>query len=215
VQTTVVYFRPNSTLWQGAHGKCEAASALLFKQPVLVDYGMVPAWTSSVAADSSNGSASMRSEDDLPLIYSCPSLEFPGLIKYAVHNGVATTADERTFVPDTAATIEPVRRWLRKHARFVSDVPVLAETCLYTNTPDEDFIIDMLPGRPHIVVAAGFSGHGFKFTPLVGQAAACLALTGRAPFDVSSFRISRPTLGLKHLGVPDAPARPDPSSPRL
>ena len=64
---------------------------------------------------------------------------------------------------------------------------------------DEDFIVDLHPTRPHIVIAAGFSGHGFKFGPLIGQAAASLALTGTAPFDVSAFRIARPCLGLRFV----------------
>lgn len=108
-----------------------------------------------------------------------------------------------------------MQRWLARHAPFVSPEPVLSETCLYTNTPvslarfiplspmftlcnqDEDFVVDRHPLRPHVIICAGFSGHGFKFGPIIGQAAAQLALTGGAPFDIGAFRLSRPCLGLR------------------
>lgn len=53
------------------------------------------------------------------------------------------------------------------------------ETCLYTNTPHEDFIIDHHPENPNIVIGAGFSGHGFKFGPLLGKVLSELALEGQ------------------------------------
>jgi glycine/D-amino acid oxidase-like deaminating enzyme len=53
-------------------------------------------------------------------------------------------------------------------------------TCLFTMTPDEDFVIDLHPDDPRVALAAGFSGHGFKFASAVGRALAGLALEGRA-----------------------------------
>jgi glycine/D-amino acid oxidase-like deaminating enzyme len=205
----VLYFRPNAS-WkmQQQQGSASARDVLL-RQPVVVDYGDGQAWTSTSSYEQP-ARVNTSDEGPAPLIYSCPSIEFPGLIKYAVHSGTATTASERTYVPDCAATVEPVRRWLRKHAPFVADDPVLAETCLYTNTPDEDFVVDVLPHRPSIVVACGFSGHGFKFAPLIGQAAAGLALAGCAPFDVSPFRLSRPALAMRVVDT----ERDSPHTPR-
>ena len=66
-----------------------------------------------------------------------------------------------------------------------------SEVCLYTETPDEDFIIDTHPVCPNIVIAAGFSGHGFKFCSLVGRIMCELALTGHTEFDISPFCIQR------------------------
>ena len=66
-----------------------------------------------------------------------------------------------------------------------------SEVCLYTETPDEDFIIDMPPDCPNLLIAAGFSGHGFKFCSLVGRIMSELALTGETTFDLSHFRINR------------------------
>ena len=66
-----------------------------------------------------------------------------------------------------------------------------AEVCLYTETPDEDFVIDAHPDCPDILIAAGFSGHGFKFCSLVGRIMSELALTGETAFDINPFRIDR------------------------
>ncbi len=66
-----------------------------------------------------------------------------------------------------------------------------AEVCLYTETPDEDFIIDRHPHCPDVLVAAGFSGHGFKFCSLVGRIMSELAMNGETDFDIHPFRIDR------------------------
>lgn len=68
---------------------------------------------------------------------------------------------------------------------------VHSEMCLYTETPDEDFIIDKHPDCPNILIAAGFSGHGFKFCSLVGRIMSELALTGKTELDISPFHIDR------------------------
>ena len=60
---------------------------------------------------------------------------------------------------------------------LLDPTPVRSETCLYTMTPDEDFVLDRVG---NVVVGAGFSGHGFKFGPLIGEVLADLAL-GREP----------------------------------
>ena len=53
-----------------------------------------------------------------------------------------------------------------------------ATVCLYTTTPDEHFVIGRHPAYENVVVACGFSGHGFKFVPVVGEILADLALDG-------------------------------------
>ena len=69
----------------------------------------------------------------------------------------------------------------------------LLKTCLFTNTGDEHFIIDTLCETPRIVVAAGFSGHGYKFCSVVGEILADLALEGRTSHDISLFGLQRLT----------------------
>lgn len=89
-----------------------------------------------------------------------------------------TTADTRDFVADPAArerTVAYVREWLPG----LDPTPRSELTCLYTSTPDEDFILDRT--GPFVVVSA-CSGHGAKFTPLIGELAADL-VEGATPLD--------------------------------
>jgi len=63
--------------------------------------------------------------------------------------------------------------------------------CLFTNTPDEHFLIDLHPDLPQVVVGAGFSGHGFKFCSVVGEILADLAIEGGTRHDIDLFRVGR------------------------
>jgi sarcosine oxidase len=58
-------------------------------------------------------------------------------------------------------------------------------------TPDENFIVDVHPVHPQVIVAAGFSGHGFKFAPLMGIALADLALDGETAGNLDFLKIGR------------------------
>ncbi|GAA0139117.1 oxidase [Lithospermum erythrorhizon] len=108
----------------------------------------------------------------LPYIYGTPSLEFPGLIKIAVHNGRPCDPDKRTFTID-ALTSEALTQWIQNRFGDLVDStrPVMTQSCLYSMTPDEDFVIDYLGGEfgEDVLVAGGFSGHGFKMAPIVGR----------------------------------------------
>jgi sarcosine oxidase len=80
-----------------------------------------------------------------------------------------------------------IRRYFPK-----ADGPTLAmKVCLFTNSPDEHFILDFLPGSDRIAVAAGFSGHGFKFCSVVGEIMSDLAVDGVSPINPAMFRLSR------------------------
>jgi len=71
--------------------------------------------------------------------------------------------------------------------------PTLAmKTCLFTNSPDEHFILDTLPGVPQVSIAAGFSGHGFKFATVIGEIMADFALEGGCSrYDLGLFKLER------------------------
>ena len=64
-------------------------------------------------------------------------------------------------------------------------------TCMYTETPDQDFLIGRHPRQPNVLVGAGFSGHGFKFSTLIGLMLAQLASTGSTPYPVQRFQLNR------------------------
>lgn len=106
--------------------------------------------------------------------------------------GEETTADERTFDPD------PVRR--QRYAEFVeAHVPrfggpeLYSKTCLYTVPPDQNFVLDTLPGHPQIVVAIG-AGHAYKFAALIGGLLADLARDRAPAHPIDAFSITRPAL---------------------
>lgn len=95
----------------------------------------------------------------------------------------------REFEPEDEAI-------LRKGiARYFPDAngPTLAmKTCLFTNSPDEHFILDLHPEFPQVSMAAGFSGHGFKFAPVIGEIMADLAIDGGCTrWDLELFRLGR------------------------
>jgi sarcosine oxidase len=81
--------------------------------------------------------------------------------------------------------------------RLAHTLPLLAgrmlraETCLYTMTPDEHFILGPHPHYPAVLLAAGFSGHGFKFAPAIGEVLADLVTEARARYDLGLFAPDR------------------------
>jgi sarcosine oxidase len=123
--------------------------------------------------------------------YGFPSLG-DGSVKVAEHKtGHPTTADtvNRQIAPEE---IEELRRDFIARCLPDANGPLRdSGTCLYTMTPDAHFIIDVHPHHANVVVACGFSGHGFKFTPVVGEILADLLLDGRTAHDVSLFAIDR------------------------
>jgi sarcosine oxidase len=119
--------------------------------------------------------------------YTVPNPEEPGRFKIALHmSGAPVGPDERTFEPDP----ERVRRVEGYAAtRFGPHRPEGGtDTCLYTNTPDEDFVLDR---RGPIVIGSPCSGHGFKFAPLIGRILADLATAQPAPLPIERFLTSR------------------------
>jgi sarcosine oxidase len=84
-----------------------------------------------------------------------------------------------------------LRRGIRQYFPDADGPTLGMQTCLFTNTPDEHFAIDRLPDSPSVVVAAGFSGHGFKFCSVVGEILADLALDGGTRHDISIFGLGR------------------------
>jgi sarcosine oxidase len=69
---------------------------------------------------------------------------------------------------------------------------VESKTCLYSSTPDENFVIDWLPGHEgKVIIACGFSGHGFKFVPVVGEILAALAVKGKTKYPIEFLSAKR------------------------
>ncbi|KAH7573958.1 hypothetical protein ACOSP7_007916 [Xanthoceras sorbifolium] len=126
-------------------------------------------------------------------VYGTPSLEYPGLIKIAMHGGYPCDPDKRPWGP--GMPLDALKEWIEKRfvGRVDSNGPVATQLCMYTMTPDEDFVIDFLGGEfgKDVVVAGGFSGHGFKMGPAVGRILTDLVLSGEAGVELKYFKISR------------------------
>lgn len=87
-----------------------------------------------------------------------------------------------------------IREFLDKFMPKASGALKKGVICMYTRTPDGHFIIDKHPEHSHISIAAGFSGHGFKFASVVGEILSQLAVSGKTDHDISIFRLNRPGL---------------------
>ena len=127
-----------------------------------------------------------------PLIYGFPLIaeESEG-VKVALHGTPEVCTPEsvnRAILPEELAAM---RDRLAATLPTLSGTLLRAETCLYTMTPDEHFVIDQHPQHSAVTLAAGFSGHGFKFASVVGETLADLATTGSSGFDLSLFSIKR------------------------
>jgi sarcosine oxidase len=124
-------------------------------------------------------------------VYGFPLFDHPTAIKVSDHYGApAIDLAERSsdLLEDRAQkTIQQVQSFMPD----VSSDLVHFETCLYTKTPDEHFILDRHPHHEQVIIGGGFSGHGFKFGPTLGQILADLALEGRSPHDLSLFGLER------------------------
>ena len=112
--------------------------------------------------------------------------------KAARHHGgeLTTAAGLRQEIED--GDVGKVREGLAEMVPELAAAPLArASTCLYTNTPDLNFVIGLHPRSERVTVAAGFSGHGFKFSPLVGEILADLAVGAQTTLPIGVFSPAR------------------------
>ena len=131
---------------------------------------------------------------DDPCFYGFPVFGEPGPKVAQDAGGRAVTGDTRTFDPDVD-NLRRVERFLERHLPSALGPVIYTKTCLYTLTPDRDFVIDTVPGHDGIYIAIG-AGHAFKFASLVGSILSELALDGRTDCDIAPFGAERPILQL-------------------
>src|SRR5690349_14465621 len=111
--------------------------------------------------------------------YGLPWQDPPGGVKAAFHH------------PATGEQAD-VRAWLADRIPDLAEGDWLgASPCWYTLTPDEHFILGRHPAHDNVVIGAGFSGHGFKFMPVIGEILADLALTGSTAYGLDLFNPGR------------------------
>ncbi|MCA0936502.1 N-methyl-L-tryptophan oxidase [Vibrio alginolyticus] len=124
------------------------------------------------------------------IYYGFPSIDGAGL-KIGRHdlgevqdpNAAINPFEEQTDAAD-------LQQILDKHMPRVESLK-FGKTCMYTRTPDENFIIDNHPSNNNVIIASGFSGHGFKFASVIGEVVADMALEKTPEFNLSLFAIDR------------------------
>jgi sarcosine oxidase len=124
-------------------------------------------------------------------VYGLPMID-PRGVKVAVHYGTEELPGPEGINREVSDADEaPVRQFLVEHLPNLAGPRTHASICMYTLTPDRHFIIDRHPRHPQIAIAAGFSGHGFKFAPVVGEVLADLVTDGTTKHPIGKFSLSR------------------------
>jgi sarcosine oxidase len=127
--------------------------------------------------------------------YGMPAFDERG-VKVACHSGGRPLSDPLGLGRDVdPAEREAIDRWADAHLPVLGPSRGAALTghaaCLYTMSPDGHFVVGPHPVDERVILAAGFSGHGFKFAPVIGEALADLALTGRTPLSIGFLSPTR------------------------
>jgi sarcosine oxidase len=123
--------------------------------------------------------------------YGLPMID-PRGIKIARHYGAPELTSPDGVSWDATDTDEPpVRQFLDAYLPGQFGRRTDARVCMYTLTPDRHFVIDLHPKHSNVAVAAGFSGHGFKFASAVGEVLADLVESGRTRLSIDMFRSTR------------------------
>jgi sarcosine oxidase len=140
----------------------------------------------------------MIAQDDLPgCFYGFPvlpkdSFKGPEGFKLAWHYPGTLCDPDKVNRSVSKEDLDVLKTFLDKFFPGLYVSANTAKTCLYTNSPDEHFIIDYLPGyEGRVAVAAGFSGHGFKFVSVVGEVLCDMLLQGASQLPVEFLSLHR------------------------
>lgn len=129
----------------------------------------------------------LRDEGDHGSYFGFPAIGVDG-VKIGRHAHFREPIDpNQPNPPVNDADTALLDAFIAKRLPAAGGLRVNAITCRYTMLPSEDFLIDLMPGDPRIVVASPCSGHGFKFTSVIGEILADLALEGGTPLPIGAF----------------------------
>jgi sarcosine oxidase len=127
-----------------------------------------------------------------PSFYGFPIVGEPAVKVAWDRCEIVTDPDHRSFEPRADVT-EAVRGFVADHLPGANGEIHLAKTCLYTLTPDRDFVVDRVPGHQNVFTAVG-AGHAFKFASLLGRVLVDLAIDGATTEDITPFAADRAIL---------------------
>jgi sarcosine oxidase len=123
--------------------------------------------------------------------YGFPVFGIPGVKIGRYHHLEETTAPDEIDRRVSAADEKVLRTAIARYFPEADGPLMTLKTCMFTNTPDEHFLIDTISRSPGVHIAAGFSGHGFKFCSVVGEILGDLVASGTTKHDISRFSLSR------------------------
>jgi sarcosine oxidase len=148
------------------------------KRPDLFALGRLPVWT----IEHGGGQGAHYG---FPMVADNPGFKL-------AHHWPGSPTDAETVRREPEAGDEESFRGVLRTMIPEADGPLLSmRICLYTNSPDAHFIVDRHPRHENVILACGFSGHGFKFATVVGQALADLAASGRTDHPIGFLGLSR------------------------
>jgi sarcosine oxidase len=123
--------------------------------------------------------------------YGFPLYEHPGVKVGGPHfarEPIDPNDPDRT---PSAKQVAAIQDCLRKYIPAAAGEPITLKGCMYTVTPDEHFVVDRLPEVPQVIALSPCSGHGFKFSSVMGEIAADLTIVGSTRHDIAPFAINR------------------------
>ena len=122
--------------------------------------------------------------------YTQPNIENKGFKVAMHHNGKFISENDlnRESNPDDLSI---VKNFLEEYIPLANGKLIDSRVCVYTNTPDLDFIIDFYPNDENLIICSPCSGHGFKFTPAIGEICSELVINNGTNYDLSEFSIKR------------------------
>jgi sarcosine oxidase len=123
--------------------------------------------------------------------YGFPVCEVPGFKIGKYHHQGETGSPIQVSREPTQEDEDLLRQFTERYVPAGAGPTMRLLTCMFTNTPDEDFVLDTHPDHDNVVVGAGFSGHGFKFASVVGEILADLALDCDTDYSTDIFELSR------------------------
>jgi sarcosine oxidase len=123
--------------------------------------------------------------------YGFPVFSVPGF-KVGLYHHFEETVDPDDMDRECHPRDEQVlREFAGRYFPDAAGPTMTLKACMFTNTADKHFLIDVYPGYPQVSFAAGFSGHGFKFASVIGEVMADLVERGEARHNIELFRLDR------------------------
>ncbi|MGH3148799.1 MAG: N-methyl-L-tryptophan oxidase [Rubrobacter sp.] len=130
--------------------------------------------------------------EDCNSFYSFPAVDGEDSVKVAFFRADGKPADPETIDREVHdEEVDFIRGYLARYIPSLDGELVHAKTCMYTNMPDEHFVISTHPEHPQVAIAAGFSGHGYKFCGVVGEILADLTTNGKTDHPIELFSPKR------------------------